>query len=66
MKNKTKIPFFRRVMLHLQIAQTTLEAFFQMKLGWLVPLVLILLGISFLLAFISALGPLAPFVYPLL
>ena len=50
---------------HLSTASSTLEAFFQMRLGWLVPLVVLLFLITLLLVGLNASGPLAPFVYPL-
>jgi hypothetical protein len=36
------------------------------KLGWLLPIVLVLLLLTTVMAIVSAAGPLAPFVYPLL
>ena len=37
-----------------------------LRLGWLIPLALVLLVLSFVLALLASIGPLAPFVYPLI
>ena len=44
----------------------TLQAFCDLRLVWLLPLVAVLFLISTILAVIGAAGPLAPFVYPLI
>jgi predicted RND superfamily exporter protein len=41
------------------------KAIIQLKMGWLMPLVVILFLVALTLALLSAAGPLAPFVYPL-
>ena len=42
------------------------KAFPRVRMGWLVPLVLLLLVLAAALALLGAAGPLAPFIYPLL
>ncbi|WP_316235397.1 MULTISPECIES: hypothetical protein [unclassified Bradyrhizobium] len=51
---------------YLASARMTIAAFHVQRVGWLLPLVISLLLLAFVLAFLSTLGPLAPFVYPLL
>ena len=47
-------------------AWLVISSLVQMQLGWLIPLALVLLVLSFILALLASIGPLAPFVYPLM
>lgn len=49
-----------------QTALRTVKVFLDMGLGWLLPLLLVLLTLSILLSVLAHFGPLAPFIYPLL
>jgi hypothetical protein len=43
-----------------------IRVLFRSRMGWLLPFVLLLLLVATALAVLSASGPLAPFIYPLL
>jgi hypothetical protein len=66
MERKGDRPWGSWFLLHYAAIRDTLEAFFHMRLGWLLPMVILLFLIGFVLAILGSAGPLAPFVYPLL
>jgi uncharacterized membrane protein len=47
------------------IIKEFLEFLWKEKMWWLIPLILIILGIGLLIFFSSSSGALAPFIYPL-
>lgn len=55
-----------RFALYFLSAWLVISSLMRMRLGWLIPLALVLLILSSLLALLASIGPLAPFVYPLL
>ena len=42
-----------------------LDAIVRLRVGWLLPLILVLFLVGLIFALLNAAGPLAPFVYPL-
>lgn len=59
-------PFWSGLLVPLATVGQVIRALVRARMGWLVPLVLLLLLLAAALAVLSASGPLAPFVYPLL
>jgi hypothetical protein len=47
-------------------AVSALKAFRKTRMGWLLPLMVVLFAFALILAVLGSVGPLAPFVYPLL
>jgi Family of unknown function (DUF5989) len=49
----------------LLVIPATFRAFLQVRMGWMLPMVVVLFVLALVLALLASAGALAPFVYPL-